>query len=658
MRLSQWLSTACLVLVAGLAPGQAAAQQWAPIDPADLSLKTPRVDPAADAEVLLWEVRVTDDTELDDLNTAFDHYIRIKVFNDRGRESEGKVELPFTNQRRVRDIRGRTIAPDGTVTELAGSDVRERTIIETGGVKVKVKSFVMPAVVAGAILEYRWREIRDGELAHELVLPLQREIPVQTVRYLIKPLPELGQLGYTMRTAGFNLKSQPEVSKGPNGFTQVQVRNVSAARTESYMPHELAVRAWLFLHYADSDFDQPEQRFWSAWSKGMFEVYENELKTNNDIKQAAIDATRTATTLEDKIAALVRLTRKRVQRIDTDTSTETGRRKPNEGARDTLKKGSGTGQDAVVLFTALANAAGLEARLAVMPDREGFVAPPAMKQPYFLSTLAAAVKNGATWRFVDVANEHARDGHPRWQQETTYALVLDGKAPVFLSVGMSQPEMSAIRSKGTLKLLANGALEGELAIEYTGHLANQSRERDDDETPAERQRLFSDELVSRLPTAVLSNFRTENLDDPDKPYIVRFGLSVPNYAQRTGSRLILQPGVMQRDVAPMFSAATRAHPVQFPFAWSEDDQVTIELPDGFDVEAGAPPRPITIAQGLAQHTVTLQTSGRTLAYARSFSFGRGMIAFPPAAYTGLKQFFDVVHASDTHVVTLRRIETK
>ena len=625
MRLSQWLSTVCLVLVVLLTSGQASAQQWAPIDPADLSLKAPRVDPSADAEVLLWEVSVTDDTELDDLNTAFNHYIRIKVFNDRGRESEGKVELPFTNQRRVRDIRGRTIAPDGTVTELAGSDVRERTIIEAGGVKVKVKSFVMPAVVAGSILEYRWREIRDGELAHELVLPLQREIPVQTVRYLIKPLPELAQVGYTMRTAAFNLKAQPEISKGPNGFAQVQVRNLSAARTESYMPHELAVRAWLFLYYADSDFDQPEQRFWAAWSKAMFDVYENELKTNNDIKQAAIEATRSAMTLDDKIAALVKLTRKRVQRIDTDTASATGGRKPNEGARDTLKKGTGTGQDAVVLFTALANAAGLEARLAVLPDREEFVAAPAMKQPYFLSTLATAVKNGASWRFVDVANEHARDGHPRWQQEATYALVLDGKAPSFLTVGMSQPEMSATRSKGTFKLLPTGTLEGELAIEYTGHLATQSRERDDDETPAERQRLFTEELASRLPTAAVSNFRTENLDDPDKPYIVRLTLSVPNYAQRTGSRLILQPGVMQRDVAPMFSAATRTHPVQFPFAWFEEDQVTMELPDGFDIEAAAPPRPITIAQGLAHQSVTVQTSGRMLAYSRSFSFGRGMI---------------------------------
>lgn len=656
MRPSQWMSAACLGLVVLLTSGQVSAQ-WAPVDPADLSLKAPRVDPAADAEVLLWEVRVTDDTELDDLNTAFDHYIRIKVFNERGRESQGRVELPFTNQRRVRDIGGRTIAPDGSVTELAATDVRERTIVEAGGVKVKVKSFVMPAVVPGSILEYRWREIRDGELAHELVLPLQRDIPVQTVRYLIKPLPELARLGYTMRTAAFNLKSQPEVSKGPNGFAQVQVRNISAIKSESYMPPDQAVEAWLFLHYADSDFDQPEQRFWAAWSKGMYEAYENELKTSNEIKQAAVDATRNATTLEDKIAALVKLTRTRVQRIDIDTATNTGKRKPNEGARDTLKKGSGTGQDAVVLFTALANAAGLEARLAVMPDREEFIAPPAMKQPYFLSTLATAVKNGTSWRFVDVANQHARDGHLRWQQETTYALVLDGKAPAFLSVGMSQPEMSAARAKGTFTLLPTGTLEGELAIEYTGHLATQSRERDDDETAAERQRLVSEELVSRMPSAVVSNVRTENLNDPEKPYIVRLALSVPNYAQRTGSRLILQPALMQRGVGPMFPASTRTHPVQFPFPWFEEDQITIELPEGFEVEAATAPRPITVAQGLAHHTVTLQTSGRTLAYTRSFSFGRGMVTFAPANYAPLKQFFDAVQANDGHVVTLRRPET-
>ena len=657
MRLSRRLNTASLVLLGLFIAGEARAQ-WTPIDPADLALKAPRVDPAADAEVLLWEVRVTDDTGLDDLNTAFDHYIRIKVFNDRGRESESKVELPFTNQRRVRDIRGRTIAPDGTITELSGNDVRERTIIETDGIKVKVKSFVMPAVVAGAVLEYRWREIRDGELAHDLVLPLQREIPVQTVRYLVKPLPELGALGYTMRTSAFNLKAQPEVSKGPSGFTQIQVRNVAAARVESHMPHELAVRAWLFLHYAGREFDQPEQSFWGAWSKSLFDAYENELKTNNDIKQAAVEATRNATTLDDKIAALVKLTRSRVERIDTDTATDTRRRKPNEGARDTLKKGSGTGQDAVVLFTALANAAGLEARLAVMPDREEFVASPSMKQPFFLSTVTTAVKNGASWRFVDVANEHARDGHLRWQQEATYALVLDGKAPAFLSVGMSLPEMSARRTKGTLKLLPTGGLEGEMAIEYTGHLAATARERDDDETAAERERLFTESLASRLTNATVSNFRIENLDDVDKPYIVRFALSVPNYAQRTGSRLIMQPGVMQRDDPTLFTAGTRTHPVQFPFAWSEEDQLTIELPEGFDVESAAAPKPVTIAQGLAQHGIAMQASGRTLNYVRSFAFGRGSVTFNAAAYTALKQFFDLVHESDGTVVSLRRADAR
>ena len=63
-------------------------EDWKPIDPADLALKTPVVEKDADAEALFWEVRIDDSPEGDRI---FTHYIRVKVFTDRGRESQSKV---------------------------------------------------------------------------------------------------------------------------------------------------------------------------------------------------------------------------------------------------------------------------------------------------------------------------------------------------------------------------------------------------------------------------------------------------------------------------------------------------------------------------------------------------------------------------------------
>lgn len=80
------------------APSSARAADWKPIDAAQLSLKAPRVQADADAEALFWEVRVADELDqTSDLGarTVFDHYVRIKIFTDRGRDAYATVDLPY-----------------------------------------------------------------------------------------------------------------------------------------------------------------------------------------------------------------------------------------------------------------------------------------------------------------------------------------------------------------------------------------------------------------------------------------------------------------------------------------------------------------------------------------------------------------------------------
>src|SRR5918911_703233 len=175
------LSLFCLI---ALATTSAQAQDWKPVDPADLALKTPVVEKDADAEAIFWEVRV-DDSKSDELSLK--NYIRIKVFNERGRESQSKVDLPYLGHNQIKDIAARVIKPDGTIVELNKDDVFERTIVKLSGVKVKAKSFALPNVEPGAIIEYRWREVEPEGSANHLRLQFQREIPVQNVTYYLRP---------------------------------------------------------------------------------------------------------------------------------------------------------------------------------------------------------------------------------------------------------------------------------------------------------------------------------------------------------------------------------------------------------------------------------------------------------------------------------------
>src|SRR6186997_3268039 len=82
------LSIVCLLLPVTVL----ASDDWRPVDPSDLALKVAVVEKDADAKAIFWEVKIDDNPEGD---LIFSHYIRIKVFTERGRESQSKIDIPF-----------------------------------------------------------------------------------------------------------------------------------------------------------------------------------------------------------------------------------------------------------------------------------------------------------------------------------------------------------------------------------------------------------------------------------------------------------------------------------------------------------------------------------------------------------------------------------
>ena len=146
-----------LLLIAYLlitaAPSLADDKVWKPID----QVKAPVVEHDADAEVIFWDVLV----DFDSKRVSLSHYIRIKIFTERGRDSQSKVDLFYTSKDKIEDIAGRTIQPDGTIIELKKDAIFDRTIIKANKLQLKARSFAMPAVEPQAIIEYRWREVRE-----------------------------------------------------------------------------------------------------------------------------------------------------------------------------------------------------------------------------------------------------------------------------------------------------------------------------------------------------------------------------------------------------------------------------------------------------------------------------------------------------------------
>lgn len=634
-----------LCLFANLATAQS--KDWKPMDPAHLAMKAPSVEKDADAEALFWEVYVDDASNS---GTDFIHYVRVKVFTERGKDTQSKIDIPYISGTSVKDIAARTIKPDGSIVELKKDAIFDREVVKFGRFKLKSKSFALPGIEPGAIIEYRWREVYEFETNY-VKMEFQRDIPVQLVRYYLKPDP---MAMYPMRTITFQ-GAPPQFVKEKSGYYMTEMKNMPAFREEPNMPPEDQVKIWMLIYYAPEVRKEPAE-YWKDLGKLLYEGRKGDMKVNDDIRRATTDAVGDATTQEQKLERIFNFCRTKIKNINDDASGMTAEQlqklKDNNSPADTLKRGYGTGTDINFLFAAMAGAAGMEARYARIGDRSRKFFDPAFTNTYFMGGYNIAVKFGDKWRFFDPASTYVPFGMLRWQEEGIQALVTDSKEPGFVGTPISPAEKSMKKRTARLKLTEDGSLEGEVRIEYTGHFAVEMKEDNDDDSAEQRENKVRNSIKGRL-GGELSDIKIESANDPLKPFVYAYKVRVPGFAERTGKRIFIQPAFFQRNVSALFPTQTRLNDIYFHFPWAEMDDVEIQLPEGYALDNAESPPSLNFGDsGHYKTELGLTRDKKTLVYKRDFKFTSLMI--PKTSYSALKNIFDAIHQADNHAITLKQ----
>jgi hypothetical protein len=320
-----------------------------------------------------------------------------------------------------------------------------------------------------------------------------------------------------------------------------------------------------------------------------------------------------------------------------------------------LRSGIGLPSEMNVVFGALAAEAGLDARPALVGDRdEPAFFPQRMTDRYFLDRSALAVKRGDSWKTFDVSDRFLTPGMLPSEEEGVYALITDAKTPRFIQTVPAPPEASSEARTAHLALSATGTLEGDVEESYTGHKGEDYRALLDRRSPAQREEWLRNRVGRMFPGAELSEIKIEGADDASRPFGIRYHLAAPLYAQVTAKRILFEPSAFRRAEASPFTAAERTGEIEFPYAWKEKDEIHIKLPPGFSFDHADSPSNLSfgktggykIAIGFAGKDAELVTS-------REFEFGSdGRLDFPVGAYAALRQAFSEVRKRDEHTISL------
>jgi len=628
--------------------------QWKPVTEAELALKTPQVQKDADAEALLWEVKVTDEINSGYPQTSRYNYLRLRIFTERGRE-HAKVELTYRKNQNISGVSGRTVKPDGSIISMKHDAVFDTEVVRGKSLRIRAKSFTLPDVQPGDIIEYQWLESESEAVSNYLRLPLQRDIPVQIVRYYVKPFSSQ-YLSYSMHAMTFHAEHK-SFQPALQGYSSVEYTKMPAYKEEPYMPPEDEVRAWALVFYSDDGIRHPES-YWPKVAKQRYALFSHDMKINAEIKKAAADAVAGAGSDSGKVCAIYAWVRKNVKNANSEEVSAEARQamKENKSSADTIRQGIGTGYDINILFTSLVNAAGLDARIALTGDRSDLFFSPNLDDAYFLRGRLVAVKLDGAWKYYDPATPYLPCGLQLWEQQGTPVLITDGKQPEWSKSQMSLPEESLESHSANLKLAEDGSVSGAFRMKYTGHLAVDERIRLSGKNASERDQYLIDEMKDRFGSPEISDIKWDGIEDAEKPVSVSFNMKIESYVQRTGKRMFVQPTIFQRGDVARFPNSTREHPVYFHYPWSERDEIVIELPPGYELDHPDVP-PAIVSGKTASWKVTAEIRNRnTLTYKREFFFGGdGNIMLDPDVYPIAKKLFDAIHTNDEHMFAVKRV---
>lgn len=615
-----------------------AADEFRPATPDELALKEVPWAPGASAVILDWNVKH------DDESSFANEYVRIKVLSEEGKKY-GTVELlSVPRYHAVKAIEARLIKPDGTFVRFQGK-IYEKTIIKRGGLKLLQKSFTLPDVQPGSIIEYRhtvtWptTDLRTNRWL------LQREIPIVKASFNIRPARTVRSI---CTTKGLPPDLKPVRDRD---WYRLNLEKVAAYVEEPYSLPEEEVKPRLEFFYLRGNASD----YWIEVGEAYGKYVEDFIGNRSGIKKVAqeliADAQDDDTKLRKLYARVQELRNLTYEREKTEAEEKREKLRDANHVEDVLKFGYGYRSQLNRLFLALARAAGFEGSMALVSERDDHFFSRELPDVEQLEGELAVITIDGKDRFFDPGTPYARYGMLSWENTSVQALKLNKKGAGTWLETPNQPYSAAQTARVADLHLDGDTLKGTVTVTYRGQEALVKRleaRNEDEEANTKRfeeglKSLFADGAVVKLKNIA-------NLTGTDQPLVVTYDVELPNVVSETPSRTMVPASVFATSLKNPFSSEQRNTPVYFSYESQVEDKVTIKLPESYAVESV--PKPVTIDVGGAAFSASWAGSKEALTFERKMTFKT--IAIGPSQYKALRNFFGNALTADQQAVVLRR----
>jgi Domain of Unknown Function with PDB structure (DUF3857)/Transglutaminase-like superfamily len=631
-----------------------ALDDWLPINPEELKMTADSTH-QGDAIILYREETA------DDMTHHRYVYMRLKILTSKGK-SYGDVEIPYDGSFvGISDLRGRTIAPDGTITPFAGKAFN-KTVVKAHGVKYLAKSFTLPNIQVGSIIEWKYTAFWDDYVSAPRWIVqdklFQKKakfsfVPFQKSGYDIRD--NRGDIKDRLYYQPFGLPQDAVIKTVNNNRMEMELKDIPPFEEEDYAPPEDLLKIRVNFYYGTTKTAKPEE-FWKNEGKYWIKDADTFAGHSSAVAAAVNQLVTSSDTPEQKVRKIYAYVQKiknlhyvsRESRLEEMVARESKERRTVE---DVLRKQEGHRDEITRLFWGMARAANLTAYLMRVADRDEFVFQSTIPDSRQLTSEIVIIALDGKEVFLDPGTPFCPYGHLAWQHNSTKGMrqVPDGN--ILLAITPPANYKDAITKRvGQITLNADGSAKGTVAIAWAGEDAMVHRLSAMKTDEAGRKKELEEELQSALPPSAIVHLDVATgWEDAEAQLKANFTIEMSSYASNAGKRLLVPANMFQTRSRQPFMHGERKQPIYFNYPYYEMDDTQITFPAAYHMESlGQDVAPVKTDYSLykVKHSVT----GNTVTISRDFAMAG--IGFEQKDYPELRKFYNDVSSHDSEQLVL------
>jgi hypothetical protein len=516
------------------------------------------------------------------------------------------------------------------------------------------KTFTLPDVQPGSIIEYRFREQLDDKYYWSIQWEVQSDLFTRQARFSIKQSDSMYAPYLVFREYGLPAQDMPKNMGG--GSFSMEVHDLPGIEEENYMlpKNILTARVEFFYLNPNDPRNESTEQFWKRTSKKWNENTDHfagkSAAVSSDLAKIVAADDSPDMKLRKIYARVLQVRNLSMETSKSEQESKAENLKPNANAEDVLKHGAGNARDINFLFIALARAAGFEAASVYVAPRNNSIFVKESQDSRQLGADLVWVKAGGQEYYLDPGARFYGFGLLPWYEAGTGGLKLNKQGGDFIDTPNSKPADALVTRHADVNIRDDGGAEGKIEITFSGQEAGLLRQENRDQDETGRKKALEDKIKEWLPRE--ATFDVTNMPDwtdVEKPVRVEGTVKIASAVNALNRRMLMPVELFRNEQSSYFEPQKRLNDIYFPYPYQESDDLVFHLGTAF--KAQGMPASQKVDRGAAIYEMSATQQGDAIEVKRSVTLKS--FFFQKEAYPALRGFFGTVRTDDDAQVLLQ-----